>query len=160
MPWVPVNTSIQFLRGAKQLDHNHRELEFADCIALTFERQKKDKKMNTVTLMCSQEACLCPVRAVAAIVRTIWKYHSTSQDSPISTSTVTIVHPHDKCVDSHNGRYRRGKTGHKNEDVGTQPIRLGTAMAMYLGECPVFMIMLIGHWSSNATPSFGTSESR
>jgi hypothetical protein len=23
-------------------------------------------------------------------------------------------------------------------------------MAMYLGECPVFMIMPIGHWSSNA----------
>jgi hypothetical protein len=24
------------------------------------------------------------------------------------------------------------------------------AIVMYLGECPVFMIMLIGHWSSNA----------
>ena len=30
-------------------------------------------------------------------------------------------------------------------------IRLGAAMAMYLGECPVvFMIMLIGRWSSDA----------
>ena len=29
-------------------------------------------------------------------------------------------------------------------------IRSGVAMAMYLGECPVFMIMLVGRWSSNA----------
>jgi hypothetical protein len=42
------------------------------------------------------------------------------------------------------------RLGIKKEDVGTHLIRLGAAMAMYLGECPVFMIMLIGRWSSNA----------
>ena len=42
------------------------------------------------------------------------------------------------------------KLGIKKEDVGTHSIRLGVAMAMYLGECPVFMIMLIGRWSSDA----------
>ncbi len=42
------------------------------------------------------------------------------------------------------------KLGIKKEDVGMHSIRLGAAMAMYLGECPVFMIMLIGHWSSDA----------
>jgi hypothetical protein len=40
--------------------------------------------------------------------------------------------------------------GIKKEDIGTHLIRSGVAMAMYLGECPVFMIMLIGRWSSNA----------
>jgi hypothetical protein len=38
----------------------------------------------------------------------------------------------------------------KKEDVGTHMIRLDAAMAMYLRECPVFMIMLIGCWSSDA----------
>ncbi len=38
----------------------------------------------------------------------------------------------------------------KKEDVGTHSIRLGMAMAMYLGECHVFMVMLIGCWSSDA----------
>ena len=36
------------------------------------------------------------------------------------------------------------KLGLKKEDVGTHSIRLAAAMAMYLGKCPVFMIMLIG----------------
>ncbi len=36
------------------------------------------------------------------------------------------------------------------EDVEMHSIRSGAAMAMYLGECPVFMIMLIGCWSSDA----------
>jgi hypothetical protein len=42
------------------------------------------------------------------------------------------------------------KLGIKKEDVGTHSIRLGAAMAMDLGECPVFMIMLIVRWSSDA----------
>jgi hypothetical protein len=42
------------------------------------------------------------------------------------------------------------KLGIKKEDVGTSLIRSGMAMAIYLGECPVFMIMLIGCWSSDA----------
>ncbi len=42
------------------------------------------------------------------------------------------------------------KLGIKKEDVGTHSIRLGAAMDMYLGECLVFMIMLISCWSSNA----------
>jgi hypothetical protein len=42
------------------------------------------------------------------------------------------------------------KLGVKKEDVRTHSIRLGVAIVMYLGECPVFMIMLIGHWCSIA----------
>ncbi len=52
--------NIRFFRGTEQLGHDHRELEFADCVALTFKRQKKEEKMDTVTLMASQDACLCP----------------------------------------------------------------------------------------------------
>jgi len=28
--------NVRFLQGVEQLGHNHRELEFADCITLTF----------------------------------------------------------------------------------------------------------------------------
>jgi hypothetical protein len=80
--------NVRFFRGAEQLGHDHRELEFADCIAFTFKRQKKEEKMDTVTLMASQDACLCPVMGAAAIVRRIRKYPGSSQDSPISTVTV------------------------------------------------------------------------
>ena len=35
-------------------------------------------------------------------------------------------------------------------DMGTHSLRSATAMAMYLAGVPVFTIMLIGHWSSDA----------
>jgi hypothetical protein len=45
-----------------------------------------------------------------------------------------------------------GKTrlGITKEEVGTHSIRSGAAMAMYLVECPVYTVMLIGRWSSDA----------
>ena len=112
--------------------------------------------MDTVTLMASQDARLCPVRAVAAIVRKIRKYPGSSQDSPIST---VIVNGHLQQVTSTHmiyalrdavGAIGEVKLGNKKEYVGTHSIRSGAAMAMYPGELPVFMIMLIGRWSSDA----------
>ncbi len=35
-------------------------------------------------------------------------------------------------------------------EIGTHSIRSGAAMAMFLGKCPVFLIMMIGRWSSDA----------
>jgi hypothetical protein len=148
--------NFRFFQGVEQLDHHHRELDFAYCIALTFEQQKKDEKMDTVTLMASQDACLCLVRAAAATVRRIRKYPTSSQDSPISTDTVnghleqvTSTHMINALRDAV-GAIGEVKLGIKNKDVGMHLIRSGTAMAMYLGECPIFMIMLIGRWSSDA----------
>jgi hypothetical protein len=40
--------------------------------------------------------------------------------------------------------------GIAKHEVGTHLLRSGVTMAMYLGECPVYTIMLIGRWSSNA----------
>jgi hypothetical protein len=42
------------------------------------------------------------------------------------------------------------RLGITKEEVGTHSIRSGAAMAMYLGECPVYTVMLIGRWSSDA----------
>ncbi len=36
------------------------------------------------------------------------------------------------------------------EDIGTHSIRSGAAMAMVMGGLPVYMIMLMGRWSSDA----------
>jgi hypothetical protein len=40
--------------------------------------------------------------------------------------------------------------GFLHTDIGTHSIRSGAAMAMYLAGVPVFTIMLIGRWSSDA----------
>ena len=40
--------------------------------------------------------------------------------------------------------------GIKANDVGTHSIRSAAAMSIYLGVCPVYAIMMIGRWSSDA----------
>jgi hypothetical protein len=148
--------NIRFFRGGKQLDHDHPELESAECVSITFERQKKDEKMDTITQMASGDETLCPVRAAARIVKRIKKYPGSSQHTPISTvlnhgiiEHVTSDHVIDALRDAV-GAIGEARLGFKKENVGTHSIRSGAAMAMYLGECPVFMIMLIGRWSSDA----------
>ena len=42
------------------------------------------------------------------------------------------------------------KLGFKIDDIGTHSIRSGAAMQMFLGESPVYVIMMIGRWSSDA----------
>jgi hypothetical protein len=42
-----------------------------DAISLTFEKQKKDEKMDTVTQIALGNVNLCRVRAAAAIVKQI-----------------------------------------------------------------------------------------
>jgi hypothetical protein len=37
----------------------------------------------------------------------------------------------------------------KKEEIGTHLIRLGTAIALFLGDCSVCLNMMIGCWSSN-----------
>jgi hypothetical protein len=142
--------NILFFKGSKLLKHNHQELEFADCIALTFEHQKKDEKMDTVLLMVSKDLLLCPARAAAAIARQIMKYPGSSKNSPISTVLLNGII--DQVTSSHMVDALRDAVvaigevtlGVKKEEVGTHSIRSGTAMAIYHGKCPVFMIMSIG----------------
>ena len=89
-------------------------------------------------------------------MKRIKKYPGSSQHTPISTVLNHGIIKHitsDHVVDALRnavGAIGKERLGFKKENVGTHSIRSGAAIAMYLGECPVFMIMLIGHWSSEA----------
>jgi hypothetical protein len=50
--------------------------------------------------------------------------------------------------------YGEVKLGIRKEEIGTHSLRSGTAMANYLGECPVYVIRMIGRWSSDAFLSY------
>ncbi len=148
--------NIRFFKGNEQLEQDHPDFKFADCTAITFKRQKKDEKMDTITLMASKDILLCRVRAAAAIVQRIKNYPSCSINSPISTilnggiiEHATSQHVINALRDTASA-IGEVKLGIKKEDIGTHSMRSGVAMAMYLGECPVFMIMLISCWSSDA----------
>ena len=118
--------------------------------------QKKNEKNDTTTHMASGNVTLCPVQAAVTIVCQIQSYPDANNDTSINT-----IWKYD-CID-HNtskqitdtlqdavlaiGEDSQHIATHK---IGTHSIRLGAAMAMFLGGCPVFLIMMIGRWSSDA----------
>ncbi len=112
--------------------------------------------MDTVTLMASGDIKLCLVRAVAAIVRRIRDYPGTTVDTPISAIMINDRITHVRSQDVINAlqdavvAIDEHRLGINKEDIGMHSFRLGAVMAMYLGECAVYTIMLIGQWSSNA----------
>ncbi len=131
------------------------DLEFADCISLTFKHQKRQDKLDTVTQEATGDSVLCPVRFAAGLVRRIKSYPGTSSNTNVSAymSNGSVKHITSWQVINAIGNaicaIGEARLGISKEEIGTHSIRLGAAMAMYLGECPVYTIMLIGQWSSN-----------
>ena len=148
--------NIAFIKDGKILKHNSPSLHLADCVLITFERQKNDRKANTVTQWRTADELLCPVKIWASLVRRILSYKGTNENSPVSLAkhknkiiNVTGEMIADLCRD---GVATIGETklGILRSEIGTHSIRSGAAMAMYLSGVPVFSIMLIGRWSSTA----------
>jgi hypothetical protein len=92
----------------------------------------------------------------AAIIRHIQSYDKTNNNTPISTFLQFghINHVTSKQVIA---AMRDGVQGigedvlHiEKSDIGTHSIRSGAAMAMFLSDCSVCLIMMIGRWSSDA----------
>ena len=148
--------NIRFFLNGRQLSLDDPWLEHADCVSITFEFQKKDERNDTVTQMASRDILLCPVRQWAATVKRILGHSGANEDTPVSAIWRYGRMEHVTSKDMVNAL--RGaiacigeeKLGIKQEDIGTHSIRSGAAMAMYLGECPVYVIMMIGRWSSDA----------
>ncbi len=74
-----------FFKDGELVQHSHPELEFADCVSLTFKRQKREEKNDTVTQEASGDSVLCPVRFAAGLVRQIRSYPNTNSNTKIST---------------------------------------------------------------------------
>jgi hypothetical protein len=148
--------NIHFFKDGEILPDTHPDLEFADCESITFEHQKRDDKKNTITQESLGDSVLYPVRFAAGLVRRIWSYNGADSSTHILTyinvgivNHVTSTQVINSLQDMVGGM---GETclGISKEEIGTHSIRSGAAMAMYLGEFPVYTTMLIGWWSSNA----------
>jgi hypothetical protein len=125
------------------------------CHNITFEMQKNNKKKDTITQMASGDVKLCPVQAAAAIICKIRSYPGTNNNNPIFTTGRydRIKHITSKQIRNalRDAILAIGKDSlHIAADkIGTHSIHSRVAMAMLLGGCPVFLIMIIGCWSSN-----------
>jgi hypothetical protein len=148
--------NIRFMKGGEVIPHSHPHIDFADNVAITFERQKREQKHDTITHEATGDSVLCPVRFAAGLVRRIRSYPSTDSNTHVSAymnsgeiADVTSAQVVNALRDAI-GAIGEARLGIAKHEVGTHSLRSGAAMAMYLGECPVYTIMLMGRWSSDA----------
>jgi hypothetical protein len=148
--------NVRFFKDGRQVHAPSRDLCRANSVSLTFETQKNQEKFDTVTHGLTGHEFLCPVKQWAAVVNRIWSYPGANINTPVSavwrydkldnlTSQTLINALRDAVI-----AVGEDSLGFKASEVGTHSIRSGAAMQMYLGECPVYTIMLIGRWSSDA----------
>jgi hypothetical protein len=73
--------NICFFKDGEIIPHTHPNLEFADCVSITFEHQKQEDKHDTITQESSGDLVLCPMRFAAGLVRRIWSYKGTDSNT-------------------------------------------------------------------------------
>jgi hypothetical protein len=148
--------NIKFIKDGKVIEHDNFQLECADCVAFTFEMQKKEEKNDTVHHKRTGDLVMCPVIAAAELVRRIRSYPNSNDETPISS---VLLGSKVKQVTSKQVSTAlqvaviaigEGILNIKAEEVGTHSLRSAAAMAMFLGGLPVYLIMLMGRWSSDA----------
>jgi hypothetical protein len=150
--------NIAFFKDGKALHHiaHTSVLHHADSVSITFETQKNERKFDTVTQWRTSHNILCPVKQWAAIVTRIRSYEHTSNSTPVSTvlrhNRLDNISAREVILSLQDAVAAHGQDDLRiyRHEIGTHSIRSGAAMAMYLGGVPVFAIMMIGRWSSDA----------
>lgn len=75
--------NVRCFRKVRELSDNNPWLEYVDCVSITFEWQKKDKRMDIVTQMASGNLLLCFVCQWAVAVRRIRGYPRATDKTPV-----------------------------------------------------------------------------
>jgi hypothetical protein len=149
--------NVRFFLKKKELHHTDPRLPLADCVTIHFEFQKNDERNENVTHQRNSHPSMCPVRLWAAIVQRIRGYKGTTDDTTVNTvmlpnGQLSELKASDLLIKLRAAVSVLGKDhlGFGPNDIGLHSLRSGAAMAMYLLAVPVFTIMLLGRWSSDA----------
>ena len=148
--------NVRLFRDGRLLSHHDPSLRSADFVSITFEDQKNGQLHDTITLQNSGDEILNPVTAIADIVQRLYSISSTTEDTFLN-----VFESKGKVLEVTSSEIRTAlrvacqeiglsKLGFTEDEIGTHSIRSGAAMAMYLDDVPVYTIMLIGRWSSDA----------
>ena len=148
--------NIRFFNGRRELSHYDPNLINAERVTWTFEDQKNLEKDVTIPHDNNNEPLMNPVRALASTVQRILSYPGTTIDTTLCTyyhngkliefSQEDILASLRKTANS----IGKDRLGYNPEEIGTKSIRSAAAMSMFMDDTPVFMIMLMGRWSSDA----------
>jgi len=149
---------ICFHRGKCLIPHNDPLLHLADTVSITFRYQKRDQRDDTITQHRTLDPILCPVKAWAFTVCRLLCLPGTSS----STTVDTFMDPSTSAIVRFTATgllalFRATALAMGEDELGFSPSAIGThsnrsvaAMAMYLNGIPVYTIMLLGRWSSDA----------
>jgi hypothetical protein len=148
--------SFTFRRDLRILLLTDPELHLADNVTILFEFQKRADRDDAITQTASGDPEFCPVHSAAAIVKRLLDLGITDYETVISTYSDRKGR-FSKISNTMGLLYLRAFIatvpevyGLKPEDIGLHSIRSSAAMAMYINQIPVYTIMLLGRWSSNA----------
>jgi hypothetical protein len=147
---------IQFHVENREISHSSPKIFDCDTITITFKDQKNGELMQRRTAWRTNDPILCPVKAWASIVTRIMSYPGCNKKTPVNTvlvhgrlvtitSTMMVT-----SIRSAAFTLGRDRLGYGPKSFGTHSIRCGAAMAMHLGGCATFVIMITGRWKSAA----------
>ena len=149
---------ILFRIGAEIIPHNDHRKYIAENVEITFRIQKNGTIEDQILQWHTNDKELCPVKDWATTIdrlrsypnyKDTWPvyyyYDKTSKKANQITST-EIATDIKAAVDAIGPRI----LGFTSKDVGTHSNRAGFAMMNYLSGRPVYTIMLLGRWLSDA----------
>jgi hypothetical protein len=136
--------------------HTDPNLHEAESVSITFRFQKRDLRDDTITQSRSGNRVYCPVIACATIVREmladkwgpkdyVYKYRQENGTWSSVTSQAALLMLRQFLRDTNSELLNI-----KPDECGLHSLRSSAAMAMYLNGIPVYTIMLLGRWSSDA----------
>ena len=159
-------TKILCMRNIRFFDDKNRDItreynkiHLEASVTLTFEFQKRDIRNDIISNDSTEGGKMCPVLAAAAIVKRIRSYNISSipfEDIQINyvksgggffTIPSSVFLQRIRFIVDLLGESRLSFT---SSEVGTHSNRSGGAMGMFLAGTPIYTIMLMGRWSSNA----------
>jgi hypothetical protein len=148
----------------RDISSNYQDLhEHVVTVSITFEFQKKEVRNDTISHQRSGDSIgdgkMCPVRAAIELILCIVEYNippAKLQDTQINyvafegkgyTIPSSMILSRIRQAVASLGH---AVLGFHPEEVGTHSNRSGGAMGMFLAGTPVYTIMLMGRWSSDA----------
>ena len=142
-------------RTGGHIDQKTGDIFAAAAVRIKFRRQKNKDDGDIVTQEKTADPLLNPVRVIAFLVTELWTHPATTWDTPLCTyitdSGVRTISTNDAL--SYLRRIAEAigedKLGFHWSKLGTHSIRSAAAMAMFLDNTPIFLIMLIGRWRSD-----------
>lgn len=149
---------IVFRIGAEIILHNDNRIWLADNVEITFRIQKNGVIEDQILQWHTNDNELCPVKHWAYTIQRLRSYPNYKETWPVfyfydnQTKRISYISSNEIFNDIKAAVDAIGPQtlGFTSKDVGTHSNRAGFAMMMYLSGRPVYTIMLLGRWLSDA----------